>query len=91
MSYTILEVHQVYDKNWQDNKLKVVAVLWQSNRDQDWVRASFFTDEPRGGYGFLMPDEPVTPELIQRVAAQGTNLPDNLKKKYFPGKRRWER
>jgi hypothetical protein len=30
------------------------------------------------------------PELIQQVAGEGMNLPDELKTKYFPGKRKWE-
>lgn len=85
MSYTIIAAHQEYT----DNKLSLVAVLWQSN-ERGWVRASYCTTKPTGGYKFLGPDEELSPTLIQRVAGAGMNLPDNLKKKYFPGKRLWE-
>lgn len=85
MSYKIIEVHQVYE----DNKLKEVAVLWQSN-DKGWVRASYCTSKPCNGYKFIMPNEELSPTLIQEVAGLGMNLPDNKKKTYFPGKRLWE-
>ncbi len=86
MNYTIIEVHQVY----QENKLSEIAVLWRSNSN-GWVRASYFTVEPCCGYGFLLPGDILSPELIQKVAGQGMNLPDKKKNKYFPGKRQWER
>ena len=86
MSYKIIEVHQVY----KNDKLDEVAVLWQSN-ERGWVRASLCTAKPCTGYKFLMPNEDVTPTLIQQVAGQGMNLPDDKKEKYFPGKRMWER
>lgn len=86
MAYKIIATHQEY----QDNKLSLVAVLWQSN-EMGWVRASYCTTKPVQGYKFLMPDEELTSHLIQRVAGAGMNLPDNLKKKYFPGKRLWDR
>ena len=86
MYYKILEVHQKY----KNNKIEEVAVLWQSN-EMGWVRASYCDTKPCQGYKFLMPDEKLSPELIQSVAGQGANLPDAKKKKYFPGKRQWER
>jgi len=86
MSYKIIEVRLIY----KDNKIGEIAVLWQSN-ERGWVRASYCTTKPIGGYKFLMPDETLSPDLIQKVAGYGMNLPDNLKKKYFPGKRMWER
>lgn len=88
MSYIIIEVHQVYD----DNKLSVIAVLWESNPpgSRGWVRASYFTTRPVAGYDFLLPNDQINADLIQRVAGQGVNLPDNLKEKFFPGKRKWE-
>jgi hypothetical protein len=86
MSYIIIEVHSTY----QDNKLAQVAVLWQSN-ERGWVRASYCTTKPVSGYGFLLPNENLSPELIQKVAGQGLNLPDEKKKVFFPGKRQWER
>lgn len=85
--YTILEIHA----NYKDNKLIELAVLWQSNREFNWVRASYSTTQPMGGYKFIQPGDVMNEELIQRVAGAGMNLPDNLKKKYFPGKRNWER
>jgi len=87
MAYKIIAAHQEYDEN---NKLSLVAVLWQSN-EMGWVRASYSITKPMQGYNFLTPNEVLTNELIQRVAGSGMNLPDNYKKKYFPGKRLWER
>lgn len=85
MSYKIIEVHQVY----QAGKIVEVAVLWQSN-EMGWVRASYCTTRPTAGYKFIMPDEKLSNDLIQQVAGQGMNLPDNKKAIYFPGKRKWE-
>lgn len=87
MSYKIIQVHAVY----ADNALEEVAVLWESNPDLQWVRASYCTSRPIGGYEFLLPDAILSPELIQKVAGAGMNLPDDKKKKYFPGKMKWER
>lgn len=84
--YQIHEVHVVY----KNNVMEEIAVLWQSN-ERGWVRASYFNRKPIGGYGYLLPSHKLNDELIQEVAGQGMNLPDNLKKKYFPGKREWER
>jgi len=86
MSYRIIEVHQVY----KNNKIEEVAVLWQSN-EMGWVRASYCNTKPCQGYKFLMPNEELSPRLIQGIAGQGAYLPDTKKKKYFPGKRLWER
>jgi hypothetical protein len=86
MSYKIISVHA----DFIDDKLSLLAVLWESN-ERGWVRASYCTTKPMNGYKFLMPDEEISSYLIQRVAGGGMNLPDNLKKKYFPGKRAWER
>jgi hypothetical protein len=86
MGYKIIAVHQEY----KDNKLSLIAVLWQSN-ELGWVRASYCTPNEIAGYDYLMPDEELSSNLIQRVAGRGMNLPDNLKRKYFPGKRLWER
>jgi hypothetical protein len=86
MSYKIIEVHQVY----QDNKISEVAVLWQEN-ELGWVRASHCTTSPCSGYKFLKSDETLSPELIQKVAGQGMNLPDEKKAIFFPGKRKWEK
>jgi hypothetical protein len=86
MSYKIIEVHIEY----HENKIEQVAVLWKSN-ERGWVRASYMTTKPCPGYGFLEPGFILSPELIQEVAGSGMNLPDEEKKKYFPGKRLWER
>lgn len=86
MGYKIIEVHQVY----KENKLEMITVLWQSN-EMGWMRASYCTDRPCSGYKSLIPGEEVNDLLIQEVAGRGMNLPDDLKRKYFPGKKRWER
>jgi len=85
MSYIIQEVHIEY----QNNSITELAVLWQSN-ERGWVRASYCTTKPCIGYAFLSTNELLRPELIQQVAGEGMNLPDELKTKYFPGKRKWE-
>ncbi len=86
MGYKIIEVHLIY----QENKISEIAVLWQSN-ERGWVRASYMTNKPCSGYGNIKPKDILSPELIQEVAGYGMNLPDDKKKKYFPGKRLWER
>ena len=48
------------------------------------------TTKPYVGYAFLSSKVLLKPELIQQVAGEGMNLPDELKTKYFPGKRNWE-
>ena len=87
MIYKILKSHQVF----KDGILDKVAVLWVSNPDNDWVRASYFTRRIKYGYGYLKENEELNSQLLQQVAAKGIELPDVLKKKYFPGKYRWER
>jgi hypothetical protein len=84
--YTIIETHAVYS----DNKLQELAVLWESNEDGS-VRATYANTKPIGGYEFLRPDAEISQKLIQKVAGAGMNLRDDQKKKYFPGKRNWER
>ena len=86
MSYTIISIHATY----AENKLEEIAVMWQSN-EMGWVRASYCNTKPIGGYKFLLPNEELSPKLIQQVAGQGMNLPDDKKKKFFPGKHKWER
>lgn len=86
MSYKIIEVRVLYS----ENEISEVAVLWQSN-ERGWVRASYCTTRPCSGYKFLLPGEALTAELIQKVAGQGMNLPDEKKEIFFPGKRAWER
>ena len=86
MPYKIIEVHAVY----QNNKISEVAVLWQSN-ERGWIRASYCNLKPIQGWKFLLPNDMLSPELIQQVAGQGFNLPDEKKELYFPGKKMWER
>jgi len=86
MNYKIFEVHILY----QGSQISEIAVLWESNESGKWVRASYCTNNPCCGYKFIMPNETPSLELFQKVAGQGFNLPDYLKKKYFPGKRNWE-
>ena len=87
MPYEILAVYMTYE----NNKITSIAVLWVSDSEDNWVRASYSTTKPIGGYLFLTGNETTDMDTIQRVAGQGMNLPDKLKKKYFPGKRKWER
>jgi hypothetical protein len=87
MSYTVKEVHIEY----LENKISLVAVLWVSNPDRGWMRASYCTNVPIGGYKFLLPKEELSPKMIQEAAGQGMNLPDNLKKQFFPKIKKWER
>jgi len=86
MRYKIIEVHVVCN----DNKITEIAALWQSN-EMGWVRASYSTTQPCSGYHVLKQNETISPELIQKVAGQGMNLPDNKKAIYFPGNKKWER
>ena len=85
MNYKIKQVHLTY----KDGQLKETAVLWESN-EQGWVRATYATNKPTMGYKFLTAKDEPSPRLFQSVAGLGMNLPDNKKKKYFPGKHLWE-
>ena len=86
MDYKIIETHITFS----DNKIDTIAVLWESN-PAGWVRATYCTTTPCSGYKFLMPNEIISPELIQEVAAAGFNLPEEKKKQFFPKNYRWER
>jgi hypothetical protein len=85
MRYKVIAIHAEYT----GNKLQLLAVLWQSN-NLGWVRACYSTTNPIQGYNFLNADEQISDDLIDRVAGSGMNLPDKLKKKYFPAKKLWE-
>lgn len=87
MSYKVLEVHVAY----KNGMMEEMAVLWVSNEKEGWVRASYATSKPIGGYKFLTPNDTLSTQLVQTVAGQGMNLPDEKKEKLFPGKRKWER
>jgi hypothetical protein len=86
MHYKIIEAHQEFSS---ENKLLLIAVLWQSN-ERGWVRASYCTTKHVYGYKFLLPGETINDELIQEVAGSGMNLPDDLKEIFFPNKKGWE-
>lgn len=85
MKYKIIEVHQIYN----NGKLDELAVLWQSN-EKGWVRASYSNSKPCTGYVFLNSEVTISEKLIQDVAGFGMNLPDDKKKIYFPGERKWD-
>lgn len=87
MSYTILEIHAKYVAG----ALSELAVLWVSNEKLGLVRASYANTKPTWGYKYLMASETLSNELCQNVAGKGMNLPDDLKKKFFPGQRKWSR
>lgn len=84
--YKVKKAHCIYE----DGKLSLVAVMWESNSN-GLVRASYCTTKPVAGYDFLLPSDVLNESLLQKVSGYGMNLPDNLKKKYFPGKFDWER
>lgn len=86
MKYNILDVHIIFE----NKKLLEVMVLWESN-SEGWVRASYANTQPCSGYMFLTGTETVCTSLFQQVAASGLNLSDKSKKKYFPGKWKWEK
>jgi hypothetical protein len=76
MSYIIEQTHVIY----KDNKIDAVIVLWQSNPEYNWVRASYANTKPIQGYAWLKPNEILNDELIQEVAGYGMNCPMELKK-----------
>jgi hypothetical protein len=84
--YQIIEVHLVY----KNNKINEIAVMWLSN-ELGWVRASYCNTKPIGGYKYLLPSDVLNEALIQEAAGYGMNLLSELKDKYFPGKRKWEK
>jgi hypothetical protein len=85
MDYEILEAHLVYTET---GKLKEVAVLWN---DHGNVRATYSTLNPRPGYQNLTSNDAISPHLLQKVAAGGSYVDEERRKKYFPGKRNWSR
>ena len=86
MDYKVLEIHAEF----KNDKLKRLAVVWESN-DNGSVRGTYCEDKPRAGYEFIMPNDLISPKLIQKVAGYGMNLPDNYKHLYFPAITNWER
>ncbi len=78
--YNILEAKVVIHKN----QLQTVTVLVHMSGNDFRVISS--TQKPTSGYFFLLPDVPLTYELLQRVAAQGCETHDIDKQ--FKGWRR---
>lgn len=75
--YNILQAHIEY----KDRKLYRVTVLVEiSERD---LRVIFSTPTIGPGYDAIRPDEPVTDELLQRIAGYGRQTHDL--DKLFPG------
>jgi len=83
MNYQIIETHIIYEEN---GKLKEVAVLWA---DGEYVRATYITNQPISGYSFIMPNDRLSDELLQKAAAGGRYVDEKRKKKYFGGRRNW--
>jgi len=71
--YNILEARIEY----RHKKLHRVTVLVEISQGD--VRAIFATDTFMDGYDCLNPDEPVTNELLQRVAGYGRQSVDRDK------------
>lgn len=69
--YNILEARIEYNGV---GKLRRVTVLVEISQGD--IRAIFSTDTFRAGYDSLNPDEPVTNELLQRVAGYGKQTVD---------------
>lgn len=86
MDYKIIEIHCVYD----NSKLKEVAVLWEAN-EYGAVRATYCDNKPKSGYEYLLPEETISPKLIQKVAGYGMDLTEEKKKNYFSGYTNWDR
>jgi len=80
MRYDILETHCVYDEN---GIIQLVAVVWFSNKEKTFKRATYCTNKVCHGYEFLTKVTKVDEHLFQRVAAAGMNLPEDLCKRYF--------
>ena len=76
---------------YEEGELSLIAVMWWDQKDKGWVRATYCTNKPIGGYKFIMQSDQLNDQLIQSVAGGGMYLPDNLKKKFFPGKKNWSR
>jgi hypothetical protein len=85
MSYKILESHIVND----NGRPAIIAVTWESA--PGYVRATYITDKPSSGYDWITPHDQISPDLLQKAARAGMNLSDDLKKKFFPGKRKWSK
>lgn len=86
--YNILEVCIEY----KAGKLNRVTVLVKISEGD--VRAIFSTPDMPAAYDSISPDEPVTDNLLQRVAGYGRQTVDidiifrGWRKKYFPSTKR---
>jgi hypothetical protein len=77
--YNILEARIEY----RNKRLHRVTVLVEMSQGD--IRAIYATDTFTAGYECLSPDEPVTNELLQRVAGYGRQAPIADHGKLFPG------
>jgi hypothetical protein len=89
MHYKIVAVHAKYN----DYLLVEVAVVWVSNEKENRIRSSYCQTFFCSGYKYLheFNEDRLSEDLIQEVAGQGMNLPDDKKKEYFPQYKKWER
>lgn len=78
--YNILEAHIQY----KDRKLCKVTVLVEISQYD--IRAIFSTPDIGPGYDAIFPNEPVSDDLLQRVAGYGRQIPIDEMGKVFP---RW--
>lgn len=68
--YNILEARIEY-KNKKLHRITVLVEISQGD-----IRAIFCTTKPVAGYDSLKPDEPMSDELLQRVAGYGMQTVD---------------
>lgn len=89
MHYEIIAVHATYI----DHLLTEIAVVWVSNKKENWVRGSVCNTNYCSGYKYLhqYSEDKLSEELIQEVAGLGMNLPDEKKEEYFPLIKDWEK
>lgn len=75
--YKIIETHVVFE----DEKIKEVFVLSEAWGNQCATKS---TNQFKGGYYELKPDDAPTLELFKKVAAFGVKLNPKELKKHFP-------
>jgi hypothetical protein len=89
MHYKIVAVHAKYE----DHLLVELAVVWVSNEKGKWIRGSYCQNSYCSGYKYLhqFTEDRLSEELLQEVAGQGMNLPDDKKQEYFSQFKKWEK
>lgn len=68
MSYKILESHIEFENNFP----VCVMVLVEISKGD--IRAIESNSKPSGGYYFILPETPLSEELLQTVAARGCTI-----------------